>query len=36
MSAALDSPGIFGLDDALLAAAVTETQANGRSTLEFL
>ena len=36
MSAALDSPGMFGLDDALLAAAVTETQANGRSTLEFL
>ena len=36
MSAAVDSAGMFGLDDTLLTAAVTETQTSGRSTLEFL
>ena len=36
MSAALDSSNIFGLDEALLTAAVTETQTHGTSTLEFL
>jgi general secretion pathway protein E len=36
MSAAPDNSNMFGLDEALLAAAVTETQANGRSTLEYL
>ena len=36
MNAALESPALFGLDEALLAAAVTVTQAQGRSTLEFL
>ena len=36
MSAALDSSGLFGLDETLLSAAVTATQTNGRPTLEFL
>ena len=36
MSAAVDSSSIFGLDETLLAAAVTATQTSGRSTLEFL
>ena len=36
MSTAVDNSNIFGLDETLLTAAVTETQANGRSTLEFL
>ena len=36
MSAVLGSPGAFGLDDALLTAAVTQTQSSGRSTLAFL
>jgi general secretion pathway protein E len=36
MSAAADNSNIFGLDEALLTAAVTETQTSGRSTLEYL
>jgi general secretion pathway protein E len=36
MSAAVDSSGMFGLDEALLSAAVTATQTSGRSTLEYL
>ncbi len=36
MSAAPDNSNLFGLDEALLTAAVTETQTNGRSTLEYL
>ena len=36
MSAAADNSNLFGLDEALLTAAVTESQASGRSTLEFL
>jgi general secretion pathway protein E len=36
MSAAIDSSEMFGLDEALLSAAVTTTQTNGGSTLEFL
>ncbi len=36
MNAALESPALVGLDEALLAEAVTVTQAQGRSTLEFL
>jgi general secretion pathway protein E len=36
VSAVLGSPGAFGLDDALLTAAVTQTQSSGRSTLAFL
>ena len=36
MSAAAGSPSTFGLHDALLTAAVTETQSSGRSTLAFL
>ncbi len=36
MSAAIDSSEIFGLDEALLSAAVTTTQTNGGSTLDFL
>ena len=35
MSAALDSSGMFGLDEAMLTAAVTEAQEGG-STLDFL
>ena len=36
MSAALDSSGMFGLDEAMLTAAVTEAQEGGGSTLDFL
>ena len=36
MSAAPDNSNVFGLDETLLTAAVTETQTSGRSTLEFL
>jgi general secretion pathway protein E len=36
MSAALDSSTMFGLDEALLAAAVAESQTTGRSTLDIL
>jgi general secretion pathway protein E len=36
MSAAADNSNLFGLDEALLTAAVTDSQASGRSTLEFL
>jgi general secretion pathway protein E len=36
MSAAADNSNMFGLDEALLTAAVTETQTSGRSTLEYL
>ena len=36
MSAAAGNPSTFGLHDALLTAAVTETQSSGRSTLAFL
>ena len=36
MSAAADNSNIFGLDEALLTAAVTATQTSGRSTLEYL
>ncbi len=36
MSAALDSSGMFGLDEAMLTAAVTEAQDGGGSTLDFL
>ena len=36
MSAAADNSNLFGLDEALLTAAVTETQTNGGSTLEYL
>ena len=36
MNAALDSPEIFGLDEALLAAAITANQAGGVSTLDYL
>ena len=36
MSAAADNSNMFGLDEALLTAAVTQTQTSGRSTLEYL
>ena len=36
MNAALDSPEIFGLDEALLAAAIATTQAGGGSALDYL
>ena len=36
MSAAVDSVAIQGLDEALLSAAISEAQANGRSPLEVL
>ena len=36
MSAAPDSPGLFGLNDAVLAAAVAGVQTTGRSALEYL
>jgi general secretion pathway protein E len=36
MSVARDNSGMFGLDEQLLAAAVAEAQASGRSTLEIL
>jgi general secretion pathway protein E len=36
VSAALGNSGLFGLDDALLTAAVTQTQSSGRSTLAYL
>ena len=36
MSAALDSSAMFGLDEAMLTAAVTEAQEGGGSTLDFL
>ena len=36
MSAALDSSAMFGLDEAMLTAAVTEAQEGGGSTLEYL
>jgi general secretion pathway protein E len=36
MNAAADNSNMFGLDEALLTAAVTETQTSGRSTLEYL
>jgi general secretion pathway protein E len=36
VSAAVDNSNVFGLDEALLTAAVTETQSSGRSTLEYL
>ncbi len=36
MSAAADNSNTFGLDEALLTAAVTESQTSGRSTLEYL
>ena len=36
MNAALDSPEIFGLDEALLAAAIATSQAGGGSALDYL
>jgi general secretion pathway protein E len=36
VSAAVDSSALFGLDEAMLTAAVTEAQEGGGSTLEFL
>ncbi len=36
MSAAADNSNLFGLDEAMLTAAVTDSQASGRSTLEYL
>jgi general secretion pathway protein E len=36
MSAAVDSSEMFGLDEALLSAAIAATQPNGQSTLKYL